>query len=121
MDRRLCADGDPCMSGVSELKRFIEHTKNDPALAAQLAQFGVDQWGEAHLPLDIDIDKVIELAQLHGYHFDESDVFKSQCEHLQSFWMFEMENSFVARRYMTRIQRHIYKGNRRLPDIDYYD
>ena len=109
------------MSGVSELKRFIEHTKKDPALAAQLAQFGVDQWGEAHLPLDIDIHKLIELARLHGFHFDESDVFKSQCEHLQSFWMFEMENSFVARRYMARIQLHIDKGNTRLSEIDYYN
>ena len=109
------------MSGVSELKRFIEHTRKDSALAAQLAQFGVDQWAAAHLPLDIDIQKVIELARLHGYHFDESDVFKSQCEHLQSFWMFEMENSFVARRYMARIQLHIDKGNTRLSEIDYYN
>ncbi|WP_158217018.1 Nif11-like leader peptide family natural product precursor [Synechococcus sp. 8F6] len=109
------------MNGASELKRFIEHKKKDPALAAQLAQFGVDQWGEAHLPLDIDIHKLIELARLHGFHFDESDVFKSQCEHLQSFWMFEMENSFVARRYMARIQLHIDKGNTRLSEIDYYN
>ena len=109
------------MNGASELKRFIEHTIKDPALAAQLAQFGVDQWGEAHLPLDIDIHKLIELARLHGFHFDESDVFKSQCEHLQSFWMFEMENSFVARRYMARIQLHIDKGNTRLSEIDYYN
>ena len=109
------------MNGARELKRFIEHTKKDPALAAQLAQFGVDQWGEAHLPLDIDIHKLIELARLHGFHFDESDVFKSQCEHLQSFWMFEMENSFVARRYMARIQLHIDKGNTRLSEIDYYN
>jgi len=109
------------MNGASELKRFIEHTKKDQALAAQLAQFGVDQWGEAHLPLDIDIHKLIELARLHGFHFDESDVFKSQCEHLQSFWMFEMENSFVARRYMARIQLHIDKGNTRLSETGYYN
>lgn len=109
------------MSGANELKRFIEHTKIDPVLAAQLAQFGVDKWGEAHLPLDIDIHKVIKLARLYGYHFEENDVFKSQCEHLQSFWMFEMDNSFVARRYMSRIQLHIDRGNTRLSDIDYYD
>jgi hypothetical protein len=108
------------MSGASELKRFIDHTKKDPELAAKLAQFGVDQWGEAHLPLDIDIHKVIELARLHGYQFDQNDVFKSQCEHLQSFWMFEMENSFVARRYMARIQLRIDRGTTPLPAIDYY-
>ena len=62
------------MRGTIELKRFIEHTKKDPALAAQLAQFGVEQWGDEHLPVDIDIAKVIELAQDHGYDFDQSDV-----------------------------------------------
>jgi hypothetical protein len=109
------------MNGESELKRFIEHTKKDPALATKLANFGVEKWGEAHLPLDIDISKVIELARLHGYHFDQSDVFRSQCEHLQSFWMFEMENSFVARRYMASIQLQIDRGSTRFPTIDYYN
>jgi len=109
------------MSGASELKRFIERTKQDLALAAELAHFGVEKWGDAHLPLDIDIQKVIELAHLHGYHFDQSDVFRSQCEHLQSFWMFEMENSFVARRYMARIQLRIDQGRTQLPVIDYYN
>jgi hypothetical protein len=108
------------MNGESELKRFIEHTKKDPALATKLANFGVEKWGEAHLPLDIDISKVIELARLHGYHFDQSDVFRSQCEHLQTFWMFEMENSFVARRYMARIQLRIDRGTTPPPAIDYY-
>lgn len=108
------------MSGESDLKRFIEHTKRDPELARQLAQFGVEKWGDAHLPLDIDISKVIELARSHGYHFDHSDVFRSQCEQLQSFWMFEMENSFVARRYMSRIQLRIHRGRIQLPGIDYY-
>ena len=70
------------MRGTSELKRFIEHSKKDPALAAQFVQFGVEQWGDEHLPVDIDIAKVIELAQDRGYNFDQSDVLKSQCEHL---------------------------------------
>jgi hypothetical protein len=109
------------MSGASELKRFIENTKKDPKLAAQLAQFSVEKWGEAHLPLDIDIHEVIELARRHDYHFDQGDVFKSQCEHLQSFWMFEMENSFVARRYMARIQLRIDQGGAQLSAIDYYN
>jgi hypothetical protein len=108
------------MSGASELKRFIEHTKKDPELAAKLAQFSVEKWGESHLPLDIDIPEVIELARRRGYHFDNGDVIKSQCEHLQSFWMFEMENSFVARRYMARIQLRIDQGGAQPPAIDYY-
>jgi hypothetical protein len=108
------------MSGTGELKRFIEHAKNEPGLSEQLAEFGVDQWGDAHLPLDIDIGKVIELARATGYHFEQSDVFSSQCERLQSFGMFEMENSFVARRYMARIQLRIDRGGTPLPAIDYY-
>ena len=108
------------MRGTSELKRFIEHTKKDPALAAQLAQFGVEQWGDEHLPVDIDIAKVIELAQDRGYNFDQSDVLKSQCEHLHSFWMFEMENSFVARRFMARIQLRIDQASTETQEIDDY-
>jgi hypothetical protein len=109
------------MNGTSELKRFIEHSKRDRELAAELASFGVEKWGDSHLPLDINIPKVIELAQGHGYHFDQCDVLESQCEHLQAFWMFEMENSFVARRYMARIQLTIHHGSKQLPAIDYYN
>ena len=108
------------MRGTSELKRFIEHSKKDPALAAQLAQFGVEQWGDEHLPVDIDIAKVIELAQDRGYNFDQSDVLKSQCEHLHSFWMLEMENSFVARRFMARIQLRIDQASTETQEIDDY-
>ena len=108
------------MRGTSELKRFIEHSKNDPALAAQLAQSVVEQWGDEHLPVDIDIAKVIELAQDRGYNFDQSDVLKSQCEHLHSFLMFEMENSFVARRFMARIQLRIDQASTETQEIDDY-
>ena len=100
---------------------LLKTRKRIQNLPHKLAQFSVEKWGEAHLPLDIDIHEVIELARRHDYHFDQGDVFKSQCEHLQSFWMFEMENSFVARRYMARIQLRIDQGGAQLSAIDYYN
>jgi len=120
MDRGLCANGEPYMNGENELKRFIQRCKSDPELFKQLSEFGVEKWGEEHLPLDIDIDKIIELASRNEYYFDKADIFTCQCKQLQNFWMFEMENSFVARRYLARIQFQISHGDSTLPGIDCY-
>ena len=108
------------MNGENELKRFIERCKSDPELFNQLSEFSVEKWGEEHLPLDVNIEKLIELSCRYKYYFDKSDIVTSQCKHLHSFWMFEMENSFVARRYLARIQLQINQGPTTLKGIDYY-
>ena len=108
------------MNGENELKRFIERCKSDPELFKQLSEFDVEKWGEEHLPLDVNTDKLIELAGRYEYYFDKTDIVASQCKQLQNFWMFEMENSFVARRYLARIQFQINQGPATLKGIDYY-
>lgn len=108
------------MAGWRDLERFIERAKGDPDVASQLSDCSVDQWGDSHLPLDIDLQRVIDLAAGYGYLFERSDVIASQCRHLQDFSLFEMENSFVARRYLSRIQMQLERDGALLPGIDYY-
>lgn len=108
------------MTGLSDLERFIEFAKADPDVSAQLSDCSVEKWGDAHLPLDIDLDKVIQLAARLGFTFERSDVISSQCKHLQEFSLFEMENSFVARRYLARVQMQLGRGGVVIPEIDYY-
>ena len=108
------------MSGAEQLTAFLVRVRSDSELQQQLAQFHVELWGDAHLPLDIDLDAVIALASEIGFRFDRADVVTSQCRHLERFASFEMENSVVARRYLARIQLQIDRGGEPEAPIHYY-
>jgi len=97
---------------LQAVKDFIAKAKEDPLLRAQLAECSLDQWGDAHTPLDIDHGKVIQIAQGAGYKISLADIIAAQCEQLDKFWTFEMNNSFVARRCIAKIQIHISAGGR---------
>mgnify|MGYP001201454701 CR=1 FL=1 len=101
----------------SQLKAFIAQARQDPKLRQSLEDCSVDQWGESHTPLDVDPYKVIEVARDAGYTITLQDIFTAQCEQLSQFWRFEMENSFVARRSLARLQLSISDES---GDIDYY-
>ena len=108
------------MSGAEQLTAFLVRVRSDSELQQQLAQFHVELWGDAHLPLDIDLDAVIALASDIGFHFDRADVVASQCSHLERFASFEMENAVVARRYLARIQLQVDRGGEPEAPINYY-
>ena len=108
------------MNGAEQLTAFLARVRSDTELQQQLAAFRVEQWGDAHLPLDIDLDAVIALASDIGFHFDRADVVASQCRHLERFASFEMENAVVARRYMARIQLQVDRGGEPEAPISYY-
>ncbi|MDP5118648.1 MAG: Nif11-like leader peptide family natural product precursor [Prochlorococcaceae cyanobacterium MAG_34] len=101
------------------LEAFIARARLDPALQRQLADCAVEQWGDAHIPLDIDAGKVIAVATAHGFEFSIADVVSAQCQKLSEFWQFEMENSFVARRSLSFIQYQISGATDAGPDYDY--
>ena len=77
------------MNGSDQLTAFLSRVRSDPELQRRLSTFQVEKWGEAHLPLDIDLDAVIALAAETGFHFDRCDVVASQCQHLERFASFE--------------------------------
>ncbi len=108
------------MNGAEQLTAFLARVRSDTELQQQLAAFRVEQWGDAHLPLDIDLDAVIALASDIGFQFDRADVVASQCRHLERFASFEMENAVVARRYMARIQLQVDRGGKPEAPISYY-
>jgi hypothetical protein len=108
------------MNGAEQLTAFLSQVRSDSELQRQLAAFHVEQWGDAHLPLDIDLDAVIALAAQAGFHFDRADVVASQCRHLERFADFEMDNAVVARRYMARIQIQIDRGGKPEEPLNYY-
>ena len=108
------------MSGAEQLTAFLAKVRSDPELQQQLAAFHVELWGDAHLPLDIDLEAVIALASDIGFHFDRADVVVSQCRHLERFASFEMENSVVAQRYLARIQLQIDRGGKPEEPLSYY-
>ena len=108
------------MSGAEQLTAFLTRVRSDAELQQQLAEFHVELWGDAHLPLDIDLDAVIALAAEIGFHFDRADVVASQCSHLERFASFEMENAVVARRYLSRIQLQVDRGGEPEAPINYY-
>jgi len=108
------------MNGAEQLTAFLARVQSDPELRHQLAAFRVELWGDAHLPLDIDLDAVIALASTIGFSFDRADVVASQCRHLERFASFEMENAVVARRYMARIQLQIDRGGEPEEPLNYY-
>jgi len=102
---------------IRAVKDFIAQAKQDPLLRSKLADCALDQWGDAHTPLDIDHAKVIEVARDAGYVISLSDIIAAQCEQLDNFWTFEMNNSFVARRCIAKIQMNLSAGGR---SKDYY-
>ena len=77
----------------------------------------MEKWGDQHTPLDVDTAKVIEVAKRAGFHVSEADICLAQCQQLNNFWRFEMENAFVARRTLARIQMQILGSN---DALDYY-
>ncbi len=120
MGRWICAAWLVGMSGAEQLTAFLTRVRSDAELQQQLAEFHVELWGDAHLPLDIDLDAVIALAAEIGFHFDRADVVASQCSHLERFASFEMENAVVARRYLARIQLQVDRGGQPEQPLSYY-
>ena len=108
------------MSGQKQLLAFLSKVRSDVQLQQQLAEFRVEQWGDTHLPLDIDLDAVISLASASGFHFDRADVVVCQCRQLERFASFEMENAVVARRYLARIQMQVDRGGTPEEPLSYY-
>ena len=108
------------MSGAEQLTAFLTRVRSDAELQQQLSEFHTELWGDAHLPLDIDLDAVIALASDIGFQFDRADVVASQCRHLERFASFEMENAVVARRYLARIQLQVDRGGKPEKPINYY-
>ena len=102
---------------TSQLKAFIAEARKDPILREKLEGCSIDQWGDSHTPLDVDPYKVIDVAQDAGYMITLQDIFKAQCEQLTQFWRFEMENSFVARRSLAKLQLSLSDES---GSVDYY-
>ena len=102
---------------TSQLEDFILAARQNPILREKLEGCSVDQWGDSHTPLDVDPYKVIDVAQGAGYMITLQDIFKAQCEQLTQFWRFEMENSFVARRSLAKLQLSLSDES---GSVDYY-
>ena len=92
------------MKQLEHVEAFIAKAKNDPSLQAKLSSCALEKWGDKHTPLDIDHKKVIDIAREEGFEISLHDLIRAQCDQLSKFWMFEMENSFVGRRSLARIQ-----------------
>jgi len=102
---------------MSQLAEFIAVARKSPEIQKQLEGCSLDDWGDAHTPLDIDQQRVIDVARAAGFAISRKDLIQAQCEQLNQFWRFEMENSFVARRYLARVQ---YQLSGDVPAVDYY-
>ncbi|KZR62063.1 Nif11-like leader peptide family natural product precursor [Prochlorococcus sp. MIT 1303] len=102
---------------MTELEAFIAEARLNPDLQAQLKDCALEKWGDQHTPLDVDPSKVIEVATRAGFTISEADILFAQCQQLNNFWRFEMENAFVARRSLARIQMQVLGSN---DAIDYY-
>ena len=101
----------------TSLSEFIAEARRNPLLQKELEFCSLDKWGDSHTPLDVDIDLIIDIARRAGYYLKRQDLIVAQCDQLNKFWRFEMENSFVARRYLARVQCQFSSG---WPAIDYY-
>jgi|LauGreDrversion4_2_1035121.scaffolds.fasta_scaffold82496_2 hypothetical protein len=91
----------------SAVRDFIAHARANADVSSQLAECSLESWGEAHTPLDVDHFRVIDVAKRAGFDIELSDLVSAQCQELDHFWSFEMNNSFVARRAMSRIQMNL--------------
>ena len=99
------------------LAEFIAEARRNPWLQKELESCSLEKWGDSHTPLDVDIDLIVDVARRAGYDLKRQDLIVAQCDQLNQFWRFEMENSFVARRYLARAQYQLSSG---WPVIDYY-
>jgi len=106
---------------LSPIEAFIARARLDPEIQRQLADCALEQWGDAHIPLDIDARKVMDVAAAHGFHFSLADIVATQSRKLEEFWRFEMENSFVARRSLSLIQYQISGSSGGRPRYGYLD
>ena len=88
----------------SPVEAFIAKARKDPELLEQLEGCSIEQWGDQHTPLDVDLDRVVEVAQKAGFQISRADLIAAQCKQLDGFWSFEMNNSFVARRCLETLQ-----------------
>ena len=102
---------------MSLLAEFIAEARRNPQLQKELEGCSLELWGDSHTPLDVDMDRILDVARRAGYALTRQDLIAAQCEQLNQFWRFEMENSFVARRYLARVQCQFSSG---WPAIDYY-
>ena len=103
---------------MSRLAEFIAEARSNPRLQKELEGCSLELWGDSHTPLDVDMNRILDVARAAGYEITQQDLIEAQCEQLNQFWRFEMENSFVARRYLSRVQ---YQLSCDLPVIDYYN
>ena len=103
---------------MNTLAEFIADARSNPQLQQELEGCSLELWGDSHTPLDVDMDRILDVARRAGYDLTREDLIVAQCEQLNQFWRFEMENSFVARRYLSRVQ---YQFSSDFPVIDYYD
>jgi hypothetical protein len=106
------------MGPMNSVESFIELARQDQDLKSRLADCSIEKWGSEHLPLDVDLEKVLSIAHDHGFSFTRHDIIQSQCRKLAEFWQFEMGNAFVARRTLDHIQYQLAPD---LSDIDYYE
>jgi hypothetical protein len=105
------------MKPNNQVEQFIEFARTSTDARIRLADCQIDLWEDSHLPVDIDINKVVAVARDYGYRLTLTQIIEMQCKKLSSFWLFEMENAFVARRTMELLQYHIDGVER----INYYD
>ena len=103
---------------MNTLAAFIADARSNPQLQKELEGCSLELWGDSHTPLDVDIGRILDVARRAGYDLTREDLIAAQCEQLNQFWRFEMENSFVARRYLSRVQ---YQFSCDFSVIDYYD
>lgn len=106
------------MRPTNSVESFIELARQDQDLKSRLADCSIEKWGSEHLPLDVDLEKVLSIANDYGFSFTRHDIIQSQCKKLAEFWQFEMGNAFVARRTLNHVQ---YQLSPNLSDIDYYE
>ncbi|MBV2350815.1 Nif11 family protein [Synechococcus sp. HK05] len=92
---------------ISSVRDFIAHARANADVSSQLAECSLESWGDAHTPLDVDHFRVIDVAKRAGFDIDLSDLVSAQCHELDHFWSYEMNNAFVARRAMSRIQMNV--------------
>ena len=103
---------------MNTLAEFIADARSNPQLQKELEGCSLELWGDSHTPLDVDMDRILDVARRAGYDLTREDLIVAQCEQLNQFWRFEMENSFVARRYLSCVQ---YQFSSDFPVIDYCD
>lgn len=103
---------------MNSIESFIKLAQQDQSLKSRLADCSIENWGSEHLPLDVDLEKVLSIASDYGFNFTRHDIIQSQCRKLAEFWQFEMGNAFVARRTLGYIQ---YQLSTDVGDVDYYE